>query len=121
MRWFRRYRICGAQAALLALALQFVLAFGHVHAIETADDTVGVAAANTTSSPATPESGGSHKDNGLCACCVTLHLTGTAQAAAAPTLAMPADYTARAFSFASDAALDEWPLLEQRSRGPPQA
>jgi len=121
MRWFRRHRIYGAQAALFALVLQFALAFGHVHAIEAASGAAAAATVDTTHSPTAPDSGGHHPDNGLCAVCVTLHMTGAAQPVAAPTLAIPADYTARAPSFASDTALDDWPLFEQRSRGPPQA
>ena len=31
MRWFRANRILGSRLALFALAVQFVLAFGHIH------------------------------------------------------------------------------------------
>ena len=121
MQWFRSNRIFGAQAALFALLIQFTLAFGHIHAghadgnaaavLALADDGVG--------SPATPDT--DHSADGICAICATIHMSGSAQAAAPPALPLPVTYRAAELSLSSHTMRDELRCFELRSRGPPQA
>jgi hypothetical protein len=93
MRWFRANRILGSQLALFALAVQFIVAFGHVHR----DDIYGFARA--AAAIAAPVPGGSqqlpsdqptkHGDD-YCAVCAAVSLLGNSFAAAAPSLPLPA-------------------------------
>ena len=119
MRWFRSNRVFGAQAALFALLVQFTLAFGHIHvshadaadAIAVTTDGLGTPSAPDQDDPA----------DGLCAICATVQMTGSAQAAAPPTLPLPIIYRAIAPSLSSQSAYDDLRCFELRSRGPPQA
>lgn len=92
MRWFRANRILGSRLALFALAVQFVLGFGHIHR----DDIYG--AARAVAAIAAPVSGGGqplpadrpakHGDD-YCAICAAVSLLGNSFAAAAPALPLP--------------------------------
>ena len=93
MRWFRANRILGSRLALFALAVQFVLAFGHVHH----DDIYGfarpaaaiAAAVSGDSQPLPANHPGKHSDD-YCAVCATMSLLGNSFVAAAPALPLPA-------------------------------
>jgi hypothetical protein len=92
MRWFRANRILGSRLALLALAVQFIVAFGHIHR----DDIYGFA--RTAAAIAAPVPGGGqplpgdqptkHGDD-YCAICATMSLLGNSFVAAAPALPLP--------------------------------
>jgi hypothetical protein len=121
MRWFRSNRILGAQAALFALLVQFTLAFGHIHvgqanaaaraAVTLANDGLGT--------PAVPDQ--DHHANDVCAICATIHMTGSALAAASPDLPLPIIFRTIASSFSSQIVRDDLRCFELRSRRPPQA
>jgi hypothetical protein len=89
MRWFRSNMHFGARLALIALALQFVLTFGHVHA---------PAAASTGLTLLSNAAGGSGShgpaDKGLadsdCPTCALIQLGGISAPAVAPALPLPA-------------------------------
>ena len=93
MRWFRANRILGSRLALFALAVQFVLAFGHVHH----DDIYGFARPAAAIAAAVPDGSqplpanhpGKHSDD-YCAVCATMSLLGNSFVAAAPALPLPA-------------------------------
>jgi hypothetical protein len=92
MRWFRANRILGSRLALLALAVQFIVAFGHIHR----EDIYGFARAAAAIAAPVPGGGQSlpgdqptkHGDD-YCAICATISLLGNSFAAAAPTLPLP--------------------------------
>jgi hypothetical protein len=92
MRWFRANRILGSRLALVALAVQFIVAFGHIHR----DDIYGFARTAAVTAPA-PESSqplpgdrpAKHGDD-YCAICAAVSLLGNSFAAAAPSLPLPA-------------------------------
>jgi hypothetical protein len=86
MKWVRANTRLGARAALLALAIQFALSFGHFHAIA-AQTTPAIEAAQQQLPAPAPDSG-QHPDD-LCAICVVAGLAGTAMAAAPPSLPLP--------------------------------
>jgi hypothetical protein len=123
MRWFRRYKVFGVQAALFALVVQFSLAFGHFHALEdhrgTASAAVVDLAIDKLGAPA-PSDQNIPSDE-TCAICATIHLISAAQVAAAPTLPLPIVYPGTEFSLSSESIFDEQHCPELRSRGPPQA
>ena len=123
MRWFRLNRVYGTQVALFALAIQFVLAFGHFHTLDThklksATEAVG-AAINTANVP-TPAPADQPID-GLCAICVIVHLTSTAKVATPPVLLRPVTYVVAEMTLKSETTPDNPRCFEFRSRGPPQA
>jgi hypothetical protein len=87
MRWFRTNRQFGARLALIALALQLVLTFGHVHAPSAAL----ASAAQTSQSDGTAPQGPSH--NGLadsdCPTCALIQLSAISAPSLAPQLPLP--------------------------------
>jgi hypothetical protein len=88
MRWFRANKTFCSRLALFALAVQFVLAFGHIHR----DDIYGparpaaIADAVLDGSQPLPAN---HSDD-YCAICATMSLLGNSFVAGAPTLPLPA-------------------------------
>jgi len=121
MQWFRRHRLFGAQAALFAFVVQFVVAFGHVHALghHGSAPTAALASIGSDQASSTGDHGTNHPGD-FCDICATIHLIGSAQAAAAPALPVPIVFAARAPSIASDFASGDVAYFEHRSRGPPQ-
>jgi hypothetical protein len=90
MRWFRANKTFCSRLALLALAVQFVLAFGHIHR----DDIYGRPAAAIAA--AVPDGGqplqGDHPSkhgDDYCAVCATMSLLGNSFVAVAPALPLP--------------------------------
>jgi hypothetical protein len=124
MRWFRANRILGSRLALFALAVQFIVAFGHVHR----DDIYGAARAVAAMAAPVPDGGqplpgdrpAKHGDD-YCAICAAVSLLGNSFAAAAPTLPLPSashaieqhDHVASIFIAPRRAAF--------QSRAPPEA
>ena len=92
MRWFRANKTFGGRMALLALAVQFVVAFGHIHR----DDIYGPARAAVAiaalvpgdSQPLPGDHPAKHSDD-YCAICATMSLLGNSFVAAPPTLPLP--------------------------------
>src|SRR5262245_30051661 len=118
MHWFRRQRVIGAQAALFALAVQFVVAFGHVHALDADHDAAVANVAVDPFGPPPPSDRGNPTDE-PCAICATLHVTDAAQVAAPPTLPYPVNYRATELSCATAPVFADPRCFELRSRGPP--
>jgi hypothetical protein len=93
MRWFRANRILGSRLALFALAVQFVLAFGHIHHEDiygSARPALAMAAAVPGGSQPLPANHPSKHSDDYCAICATVSLLGNSFVAAAPTLPLPA-------------------------------
>jgi hypothetical protein len=92
MRWFRANKTFGGRLALFALAVQFVVAFGHIHR----DDIYGFSRAAAAiaapvangSQPAPANHPAKHGDD-YCAICATISLLGNSFVAAAPALPLP--------------------------------
>ena len=102
MRWFRRHSKQASRLALVALAIQFALSFGHFHGIAAeaapASDTASTAAAEigsaTLDARATrQESPGSQHDDQQpvdnCESCAVMTLAGTAMVSSPPVLLLP--------------------------------
>jgi Protein of unknown function (DUF2946) len=97
MRWFRANKTFCSQLALFALAVQFVLAFGHIHH----EDIYGSARPATAIAAAVPDGSqplpanhpanhpAKHSDD-YCAICAAVSLLGNSFVAAAPSLPLPA-------------------------------
>jgi hypothetical protein len=90
MHWFRSRLRLGSCIALFALALQLVLAFGHVHA----DGIAAHSSARIEASGGTPPAPASNDTSGLaddyCAICTLIHLAGAlVPAELPPSLPLP--------------------------------
>src|SRR5262245_35046516 len=85
MRWFRTHIGLGSRLALVALAVQFVLSFAHVHVADLGGTPRVVASlAGGSGGPPAPKSDGP-VDPG-CAICGLIQLAATATPSAAPAL-----------------------------------
>jgi hypothetical protein len=122
MRWFRGHSRLDGWAALVAIALQLVLAFGHVHtgalghnpkiaALMTADG----AHAGQRQKPATPS------DQDYCSICAVLSLLSGAQGATTPALPVPAATAAVALVAEPETVRAAALRPAFRSRAPPLA
>lgn len=129
MRWFRTNGRFGSGVALFALALQFCLAFGHIHP----DDIYGSVGRPLSNAAeiALPAAGSpqslsrdhvaSHADD-FCAICETMVMLGTSATPEAPQLPAPAPIVRPARHFVRTAALFVAPRRAPfQSRAPPVA
>jgi hypothetical protein len=128
MRWFRTNGRFGSGLALFALALQFYLAFGHIHP----DDIYGnvgrplsSAAEIALPSATTPQSiTADHavNDDQFCAICETMFMLGSSATPQAPQFLAPAPIVRAARHFSRTAALFVAPRRAAfQSRAPPVA
>jgi hypothetical protein len=104
--------------ALLALTLQFGLAFGHVHGLHAAQPVLSATtdAGNTAPSQT---NGGDQDNNDYCATCAILALLTGAQGATAPIVVLPIRSTSAEITFAPEAARIVAQRAPFRSRAPP--
>ena len=90
MRWFRTNRIFGGRLALFALAVQFILSFGHVHVHERWPQRVRLRSRACTAVPARRTYAPNKPDSDdYCAICATISLLSGSVAAVPPQLALP--------------------------------
>ena len=93
MRWFRANKTFGSRLALFALAVQFVLAFGHIHhedIYRSARPAAAMAAAVPDGGQPLPANHPAKHSDDYCAICAAVSLLGNSFAAAAPSLPVPA-------------------------------
>jgi hypothetical protein len=88
MKWFRRHIQYGSRLALLALAVQLVLSFGHFHASARAAPSDAPIASVQLPQGSEPAPGRQHPVDD-CAICAVMALAGTALAATPPILLLP--------------------------------
>jgi hypothetical protein len=122
MLWFRKHLRHGSWLALVALAINIALAFGHVH---TPDGTVperqvaSIAASNATDSGQSQKHPAKHHADYLCPICMAAAAMGNALAPVPPALSI--EFADAMF----DRSIDHVRLLPQPahigflSRGPP--
>jgi hypothetical protein len=92
MRWVRNSRRFGSSyLALAALALQFVVSFGHVHldGVRRTDPALTVAGSRAHASQLPAPQPGSDGDDDYCAICATIYLTANSFLPPAPELPVP--------------------------------
>jgi hypothetical protein len=92
MRWFRTNRIFCGRLALLALAVQFVVSFGHIHREDifgSARAATSIAAAVADVDQPSPTNHPAKHGDDYCAICATISLLGHSFIAAAPALPPP--------------------------------
>ena len=117
MLWFRRRCRYAAGVALLALALQFGLSFGHTHALHILQPAASLTApADDGSSPPS-----NHDDDNYCSICAVLVLLTNAQTASAPAIVPPVVLAAAEQPSLPETILSGSQCVAFRSRAPPQA
>jgi hypothetical protein len=123
MGWVCRHRRHGAVLALIALALQIVLAFGHVHLHAVAQNPHATSAQRAaladTKSHAPAQIPADNDD--YCAICASISLASSAFAPAPPQLLVPANFQRVEHSLKSARPLADSLRLAFRSRAPPVA
>ena len=119
MGWMQAGRRFASGLALFALALQLVLAFGHIHP----EDFAGIKPGVVIAAQGGGEPTGDHHGLGLdaCAICATVHLAGTLLTPAAPSIVLPASAVVVRLDSPQSRAVPPAPALSFQARGPPQA
>jgi hypothetical protein len=123
MGWVDRHKRHGAVLALIALALQIVLAFDHVHLHGVAQNapaaiTHSVGLADKNSQTPAPIRG---DNDDYCPLCASIFLASSAFAPTPPQLPPPAIFQRVEHSFDTARPLAESLRLAFRSRAPPAA
>jgi hypothetical protein len=112
MGWFRGQKRLGAWLALVALALQLGLSFGHVH-----HQAVGHAAETAAGEPGGGEP--EHGDNDYCPVFAILSLLAGAQTGSDPVIPAPALFATKAIFAGTEADRAATQQTAFRSRAPP--
>ncbi len=119
MRWFRTNRQFGGRLALIALALQLVLTFGHVHAPSAAL----ASAVQTSQSNGTAPQHPSH--NGIadtdCPTCALIQLSAISAPSVAPELPLPVEIGFSTLQPHDGPVAATAPLVSFQARAPPAA
>lgn len=131
MKWFRRHIETGSRLALFALALQFVLSFGHFHfdaaraaAAMLSQTDLAHAQGQALDGPSQPQQqppghDDSHPANEPCAICAVMSMANRMVVAAPVVLPLP-DAAEHAFlSTSAEFALAGTPRPAFQSRAPP--
>jgi hypothetical protein len=103
--------------ALLALALQLAVSFGHMHRDEFVHGRPGVTV--VTQGNGAPL--GDDDDHLTCDICATVHLAGTLLLPAPPAIAMPAEITIARLTAGEHRTTQRTAALAFNARGPPSA
>ena len=123
MSWFRARSRWGAYLALLALAFQLAISFGHVHldhiALTSADATAIASAPSSDDPPSIPASQDVADD--LCPICALIHLAGALVPAQIAPLPLPNIFGSVRREAAVAFDLTAAPGARFRARAPPFA
>jgi hypothetical protein len=123
MGWVDRHKRHGSVLALIALALQIVLAFGHIH-LHGLPQNSHVAIVQHTAmaqtAPQIPAQNPGDNDD-YCAICASIFLASSAFAPAPPQLPLPTNFQRVERAFNAAHALAERQRPGFRSRAPPAA
>jgi len=125
MGWAHRYRRHGACLALLALALQMVLSFGHVDLGGIVGRTqLTLASKQNTVVTQAPQPGPaqtSGDDDGYCPICASIFLVSSSLVSESPKLAVPDGFERTIHSISVDREISKPRSIVFRSRAPPTA
>ena len=123
MNFICRHKRHGAVLALFALALQIVLAFGHVHlrGLSGSSHPIIARQASLAYPPLQPPAQSPSDDDDYCAICASIFLASSAFTPAPPQLLVPANFQRVEHSLKSARPLADSLRLAFRSRAPPTA
>jgi hypothetical protein len=117
----RSWRRLGGWAALFALSLQIVLAFGHTHPLFPAKGPTTAASAALHSGANGPDKKTGDAAQDICAICVSIHLASALVLPQAAVLATPARTVDLVDLGGSEFVLPRLPPHPFRTRAPPSA
>jgi hypothetical protein len=123
MGWIVRHKRHGSVLALIALALQIVLAFDHVHLHGVGQNSPAATmqhSAMAQTAPQTPAPIPADNDD-YCAVCASIFLASSSFAPAPPQLLVPTNFRRVEHCFNAARPLAESLRLAFRSRAPPVA
>jgi len=127
MRWIRTNRRHGAWCALLAMAIQIIVSFGHAHGIEgfrqgalLPQATAGIHN-QLTDDPGDPTSKPVRLVFDYCAICVVINMGASMMPADAPASGAPVDVSTVQFLPQAEAAPSTLGHLLFQARAPPSA
>lgn len=89
MKWFRSKIKHGSRLALLALAIQFAVSFGHFHAIAAQAARTVQGAAQSAQQPSSGSSDSDRQTSDACEVCALIALASTGLFATPPLLSLP--------------------------------
>jgi hypothetical protein len=123
MGWVVRHKRHGSVLALIALALQIVLAFDHVHLHGVGQNSPAATMQHSAMAQTAPQTPAQNPadDNDYCAVCASIFLASSSFAPAPPQLPMPTGFQRVEHSFNAARPLAESLRLAFRSRAPPVA
>lgn len=122
MGWITRHKRYGIVLALIAVALQIVLAFDHVHLPGLVKNSHSAAITQRVAKSQTlPQAPAPIDDDRFCAICASIFLASTALTAPQQQLPLPASFQRVEHSLNANSVLAERPRLAFRSRAPPVA
>lgn len=123
MGWVVRHKRHGSVLALIALALQIVLAFDHVHLHGLAQNSPAATMQRTAMAQTVPQTPAQNPadDNDYCAVCASIFLASSAFTPAPPQLPLPTSFQRVERRFNVAHACAERQRLGFRSRAPPEA
>jgi hypothetical protein len=122
MRWFRDHIRRGSWFALVALAINLGLSFGHIHAIGVRDFQHRFASIAAIASPDDGQAPGHHEGDQadlLCPICMAASAIGHALASAQPALPLTVAESPIDPTIEQDLAVPQPPRAAFQSRGPP--
>ena len=122
MRWFRDHIRRGSWFALIALAINLGLSFGHIHAIDGKGFGHRFASIAAIASPDDGQTPGHHEGDQadlLCPICMAASAVGHALASAQPALPLALAELAIDPTIEQDFAVPQPPRAAFQSRGPP--
>jgi hypothetical protein len=119
MRWFRSNVRSGAWFALVAMAIQLALAFGHLHLRVISAQQIAKAAFTDGSSLPTKQKPRLADEH--CALCTLIQMAGTGVPAAAASLPIPLRFVAAPFRIGIEREPPSSPPRHFQARGPPIA
>jgi hypothetical protein len=119
MRWFRDHIRQGSWLALVAIAINFAVAFGHVHAIDGTRSERGPTALVASSDRDQTQNHPADRADYLCPICLAAAAIGTALAPTPP--ALPVEFADVAIDHAIEhlVVVPHAPRAAFQSRGPP--
>jgi hypothetical protein len=122
MGWFRDHIRRGSWFALVALAINLGLSFGHIHAIGGKDFGHRFSSIAAIASPDDPQTPGHHDGDPadlLCPICVAVSAVGHALASAPPALPLAIAEAPLGLTIEPAVAIPQPPRAAFHSRGPP--
>lgn len=119
MRSFRSNTHFGGRFALIALVLQLVLTFGHVHSPLLVQAPTGAAVSLTTAFDGSGSDSPNGSDDRVCSVCALIHMSAAAAPSVAPDLPLPASVNFVTLRPHPELASDASPHFQAKARAPP--